>query len=111
MYFRLINQTMYNFTQLAIQLNELEPNIAPTDSRFRPDQRFMEEAKYEEANEKKVQLETKLMQKFKDKSFKQEAVWFKEIVNPFTQESTFTYANEYWKCKQNQNWSKCPDIF
>ncbi|XP_075218829.1 oxysterol binding protein isoform X2 [Lycorma delicatula] len=49
----------YNFTILACQLNEMEDGIAPTDSRFRPDQRLMEEGRWEEANVVKVSLEEK----------------------------------------------------
>ena len=36
---------IYNFSRLSIQLNELEANVAPTDSRLRPDQRLMEDTK------------------------------------------------------------------
>lgn len=50
---------MYNFTELAIQLNEPEEGVAPSDSRLRPDQRLMEEAKWDEANIEKVRLEEK----------------------------------------------------
>ena len=44
---------MYNFTELAVQLNELEPGVAPTDTRLRPDQRLMENAQWDEANREK----------------------------------------------------------
>ncbi|VDK39067.1 unnamed protein product [Taenia asiatica] len=53
---------MYNFTQFAIQLNDKpdnEPNLCPTDSRLRPDQRLMEEGLWDEANIEKVRLEEK----------------------------------------------------
>ena len=36
---------MYNFSLFSVQLNEPESNVAPTDSRFRPDQRLMEDTK------------------------------------------------------------------
>lgn len=44
----------YNFTLLASQLNEMEDDVAPTDTRNRPDQRLMEVGKWNEANEEKV---------------------------------------------------------
>lgn len=44
----------YNFTELACQLNEMEENVAPTDSRLRPDQRLMEEGRWEESNLEKI---------------------------------------------------------
>lgn len=49
----------YNFTEFACQLNEMEEGVAPTDSRFRPDQRLMEQGEWEEANTVKVKLEEK----------------------------------------------------
>lgn len=44
---------------MACQLNEPEEGVAPTDSRNRPDQRLMEEGKWDEANRVKIQLEEK----------------------------------------------------
>lgn len=49
----------YGFTILAAQLNEMEEGVAPTDSRLRPDQRLMEEGRWDEANREKVRLEEK----------------------------------------------------
>lgn len=49
----------YNFTVLAAQLNEPEDGVAPTDSRLRPDQRLMEQGKWDEANREKLRLEEK----------------------------------------------------
>lgn len=50
---------MYNFTTLAVTLNEPEEGLAPTDSRLRPDQRAMEDGKWDDANKLKLQLEEK----------------------------------------------------
>lgn len=50
---------MYNFTSLAITLNEPEEGVAPTDSRLRPDQRAMEEGRWDDANKLKQELEEK----------------------------------------------------
>lgn len=49
----------YNMTKLAIEFNEMEENVAPTDSRHRPDQRAMEIADWDKANQIKVKLEEK----------------------------------------------------
>ena len=102
---------MYNFTPFTIELNEPEPNVAPTDSRLRPDIRFMEESKWDEANQKKIFLEDK--QRNKLKLFKKEPdpIWFKKSRDPLTNEERFTFTNEYWDCKNRQDWSKCPEIF
>ena len=50
---------MYHFTKLAIELNEKEDGVAPTDSRNRPDQRYMEDGNWDDANKTKVLLEEK----------------------------------------------------
>lgn len=55
-------EKMYNFTQFAVQLNDapsLEVNLCPTDCRLRPDQRLMEEGRWDEANAEKARLEDK----------------------------------------------------
>ena len=50
---------MYYFTRLAIELNEPEEGVAPTDCRLRPDQRLMEDGKWDEANKTKIFIEDK----------------------------------------------------
>ncbi|GKV51539.1 hypothetical protein SLEP1_g58183 [Rubroshorea leprosula] len=53
--------TRYNLTRFAITLNELIPGLKeklpPTDSRLRPDQRYLENGEYEMANSEKLRLE------------------------------------------------------
>lgn len=53
----------YGFTQFAIELNELtqeQTRVLPkTDTRFRPDQRFLEEGQLELAEVEKIRLEEK----------------------------------------------------
>uniref|UniRef100_A0A8C8SA32 Oxysterol-binding protein n=1 Tax=Pelusios castaneus TaxID=367368 RepID=A0A8C8SA32_9SAUR len=51
----------YGFTQFALELNELDPQtrpfLPPTDTRFRPDQRFLEEGNIEGAEMQKQRIE------------------------------------------------------
>lgn len=51
----------YGFTQFALELNEIDPLcksfLPPTDTRFRPDQRFLEEGNLEEAEMQKQRVE------------------------------------------------------
>ncbi len=46
-------ERMYGFTEFTCNLNyindEMRKTLPPTDTRLRPDQRLMEEAKYDEA--------------------------------------------------------------
>ncbi len=49
-----IQKKVSNFTELAVELNEDEAGVASTDSRRRrPDQRLMEETRWDEANQEK----------------------------------------------------------
>jgi len=50
---------MYFFSALALTLNEEGEGVAATDSRLRPDQRLMEEGRWDEANGEKQRLEEK----------------------------------------------------
>ncbi|MBA0808682.1 hypothetical protein Gohar_024399, partial [Gossypium harknessii] len=58
--------TRYNLTRFAITLNELTPGLKeklpPTDSRLRPDQRYLENGEYEMANSEKLRLEQRQRQ-------------------------------------------------
>lgn len=50
---------MYHFSGLALTLNEQEDGVGLTDSRLRPDQRLMEDGRWDEANSEKQRLEEK----------------------------------------------------
>ena len=58
-YLRENAENMYYFSALALTLNELEDGVGLTDSRLRPDQRLMEEGRWDEANSEKQRLEEK----------------------------------------------------
>lgn len=114
----------YNFTQLAVELNEPEAGVAPTDSRNRPDQRLMEDGRWDEANRVKVQLEDK--QRVARKKSEQEAVkaasqgndykgytpkWFQKEEDVQTGAVIHAFTGEYWQCKEKGKWTRCPDIY
>jgi len=102
---------MYDFTQFTVELNEPEANVAPTDSRLRPDQRLMEEGNLNEADAKKVYLEEKQRVKLKQYDTEPEPLWFKKEYDPITCAERYVFTNEYWECKSKQDWSKSPQIF
>lgn len=115
---------MHNLTLLAVQLNEPEEGVAPTDSRQRPDQRLMEAGKWDEANKVKQLLEEKqrmVRRKREEEAAKAastgeavtpyEPVWFERTTDPITSNPVYIFNHEYWKKKEEQDWSKCPDIF
>jgi hypothetical protein len=114
----------YNFTQLAIELNEPEELVAPTDSRHRPDQRLMELGLWDEANACKLQLEEKQRAARRQREHQMEEAaslgkeyhgyepkWFSKQNDPQTGNLIHVFTGEYWHCKQQQDWSRCPDIF
>ncbi|XP_067650187.1 oxysterol-binding protein 1-like isoform X1 [Haliotis asinina] len=117
-------EKIYHFTQLAVELNEPEEGVAPTDSRNRPDQRHMENGKWDEANRVKIQLEEKQRAARKKREGEAEKAkadgneykmyepkWFRKEVDSTTGSLIHTYTGEYWQCKKEQNWDRCPDIF
>ncbi|XP_075591788.1 LOW QUALITY PROTEIN: oxysterol-binding protein 1 [Dermatophagoides farinae] len=117
-------EKMYNMTLLAVQLNEPEEGVAPTDSRLRPDQRLMEECRWDEANEVKSKLEEKqrAVRRKREEEAEEaaakglpyvpyEPVWFKKNKDPITDNPVHMFTDKYWKCKEKQEWSACPDIY
>lgn len=114
----------YNFTELACQLNEYEENLSPTDSRNRPDQRLMEDGKWDEANREKLRLEEKQRATRRRREAEAEQataegrdyppyspLWFVKETDEDTGALYYRYTYEYWDCKERQDWSRCPDIF
>lgn len=112
----------YNFSEFACELNEPEPNVAPTDSRQRPDLRLMEQGKWDKANEMKIKLEEKQRQRESEnsqllastgRSVSHNPIWFVKTRMPVAgvDQSVYVYAGGYWEAKRKGDWSKCPDIF
>ncbi|XP_014671474.1 PREDICTED: oxysterol-binding protein-related protein 6-like [Priapulus caudatus] len=73
----------YGFTRFAIELNELESELAkflpPTDTRFRPDQRALEEGLVDLAEAEKLKVEQMQRERRKNReesSIEYEARWF-----------------------------------
>ncbi|KAH1065277.1 hypothetical protein J1N35_030264 [Gossypium stocksii] len=103
--------TRYNLTRFAITLNELTPDLKeklpPTDSRLRPDQRYLENGEYEMANSEKLRLEQRQRQarKMQERGWKPR--WFAREKN----NDTYRYVGGYWEARQQGKWDSCPDIF
>uniref|UniRef100_H3A5E0 Oxysterol-binding protein n=1 Tax=Latimeria chalumnae TaxID=7897 RepID=H3A5E0_LATCH len=117
-------ENMYYFSELALTLNELEEGVAPTDSRLRPDQRLMENGRWDEANTEKQRLEEKQRAVRRKREAEvtratedgapfdnYKALWFERKEDPVTKEMTHIYRGGYWEAKEKQDWSLCPDIF
>uniref|UniRef100_A0A671YFH3 Oxysterol-binding protein n=1 Tax=Sparus aurata TaxID=8175 RepID=A0A671YFH3_SPAAU len=120
-------ENMYFFSSLALTLNEPEEGVAPTDSRRRPDQRLMEDGRWDEANAEKQRLEEK--QRITRREREREAVkaasspeegahqdnyqamWFEKLDDPVSGETLHVYKGGYWEAKEQGSWDTCPDIF
>ncbi|KAK8291222.1 hypothetical protein V6Z11_D06G048300 [Gossypium hirsutum] len=103
--------TRYNLTRFAITLNELTPGLKeklpPTDSRLRPDQRYLENGEYEMANSEKLRLEQRQRQARKMQESGWKPRWFAKDKNS----GTYHYIGGYWEAREQKKWDSCPDIF
>uniref|UniRef100_A0A7N6F5J8 Oxysterol-binding protein n=1 Tax=Anabas testudineus TaxID=64144 RepID=A0A7N6F5J8_ANATE len=103
---------MYNFTNFAMCLNELEHGmeavLAPTDCRFRPDIRAMENGDI--GNKEKERLEEKQRAARKERAKNDEewsTRWFQLGTNPYTGSQDWIYSGGYF----NRNYQDLPDIY
>ncbi|TRY84013.1 hypothetical protein DNTS_013560 [Danionella cerebrum] len=105
---------MYNFTNFAMALNELEPGmegvLGPTDCRLRPDIRAMENGNIDEASKEKERLEEKQRAARKERAKNDEewsTRWFQTGTNPYTGSQDWLYSGGYF----DRKYTDCPDIY
>jgi hypothetical protein len=108
----------FNLTSFVVTLNaipdNLRPHLPPTDTRFRPDQRAMEDGEYDLAATEKHRVEEKQREKRRKRERKGEEFvpkWFKRGKCDITGEEYWISTGEYWKRRQEGDWSGCEDIF
>ncbi|XP_061624407.1 oxysterol-binding protein 2 isoform X1 [Phyllopteryx taeniolatus] len=123
-------ENMYYFSALALTLNEPDNGVCLTDSRLRPDQRLMEDGRWDEANSEKQRLEEKqravrrrreaeasdaLDEECDNDSGREyegyRPLWFQRRRDSVTGETNFVYKGGYWEAKERQDWTMCPNIF
>ncbi|KAG9288503.1 hypothetical protein G9A89_015709 [Geosiphon pyriformis] len=97
----------YGFTQFAVELNEITPDIVEflpnTDTRFRPDQRLFEQGKVEEAEKEKLRIEQKqrdFRKQLEKNGEEWEPQWFK-LVN-----GEWVYKGEYFEKRDKKAFEK-----
>ncbi|XP_029936009.1 oxysterol-binding protein-related protein 6 isoform X2 [Myripristis murdjan] len=97
----------YGFTRFAIELNELCPELKdalpPTDARFRPDQRYLEEGNLEMASSEKQRIEDLQRTRRKwneDNNVKHQPRFFKKVVDA-NQRERWVSNNTYWELRKN----------
>ena len=117
-------EKMYYFTELTLALNQPDSSVAPTDSRRRPDQRLMENCKWDEANQEKQKLEELQRTRRRKREFEAseaeregkvyegyKPVWFENVVDELSDSSIHVYKGGYWEAKETKDWSLCPEIY
>ncbi|XP_017281894.1 oxysterol-binding protein-related protein 3 [Kryptolebias marmoratus] len=98
----------YGFTQFAVELNELDsslrPLLPPTDTRFRPDQRLLEEGNVDGAEEQKQRIEQLQRDRKKvlqDNNMIHQPRFFKK-----SKDDTWVSNNMYWELRREPGFSK-----
>jgi hypothetical protein len=116
-------ESIYHFTEFTLQLNmltdELARKLPPTDSRFRTDQKMLENGQLKQANLEKQRLEEK--QRRHRKRMKRDAViyeprFFTKYDNPDPLEIEkdcveYRAIGNYWIDRKQQNWEGMPELF
>uniref|UniRef100_A0A7N6F657 Oxysterol-binding protein n=1 Tax=Anabas testudineus TaxID=64144 RepID=A0A7N6F657_ANATE len=102
------HEQYYGFTQLAVELNELNSMLRPllptTDTRFRPDQRLLEEGNTEGAEEQKQRIEQLQRERKKvlqDNNMTHQPRFFKKSKN-----DTWVSNNTYWELRRDPGFGK-----
>lgn len=106
----------YGFSRYARELNELSPDLKavlpPTDTRFRPDQRLLEEGKLAEADKRKDEVEEKQRERRKEMAKRGEEHiprFFSKSVDEAGRE-VWLYKGNYWNLRKNPGFSNTENL-
>jgi len=93
----------------------LQSVVAPTDSRWRPDQRALEEGNLILAAKEKERLEVKQrkVRKYNEKNgIEHVPAYFVEEFNEHDQKTYWIYNKKYYEQdRKKKNWSHLPDLY
>ncbi|ESP01675.1 hypothetical protein LOTGIDRAFT_139282, partial [Lottia gigantea] len=91
----------YGFSRFAIELNEIDPDqsrfLPPTDSRFRPDQRMLEEGRIQESESEKSRIEQSQRERRKRDEKEHLPLWFRKRGNG----DNFEFNRKYWETRKD----------
>lgn len=101
------HELYYGFSRFAIELNDLEPGLVGilphTDSRFRPDQRLLEEGNVPAAEAAKLQLEQAQRERRienEQRGIVHSPVWFRRTGGSDDDMSErWEFAGTYWEAR------------
>lgn len=112
------NPAPFNLTQFAITLNALPEKLGAwlpqSDTRFRPDQRAMEEGRYDDASEDKHRVEEKQRAKKREREASGEEYnprWFSKKIHPLSGQEYWSYDGQYWEQRMSHGWKGVPDLY
>ncbi|XP_052236772.1 oxysterol-binding protein-related protein 3-like isoform X2 [Dreissena polymorpha] len=101
----------YGFSRFAMELNEILPDeesfLPHTDSRFRPDQRLLEEGCIPEAEKEKSRIEGLQRERRKQRESQRleyRPVWFRHEV--LGGKDAYNYDNKYWETRKEHAFEK-----
>lgn len=102
----------YGFTNFALRLNQLLPGqqdaLPPSDTRLRPDQRMLEEARVEQAEAEQMRLVEKQRQvrtEMEAAGKEWEPRWFR------LDGDAWVFDRQYWDAKERRDWSRVPTLW
>jgi hypothetical protein len=108
----------FNLTPFVLTFNHIDDNLrpwlAPTDSRFRPDQRAMEEGEYDFAATEKNRLEEAQRARRREREAKGEEfvpAWFTRAKCEITGEEYWKFNGEYWKRREKAGPNGDPKVW
>ncbi|KAL2078127.1 hypothetical protein ACEWY4_025812 [Coilia grayii] len=106
----------YGFSSFAMELNELTPDLKPllppTDTRLRPDQRFLEEGRIEDTDRVKDEIEDRQRERRKVMSNKGEdhvPRFFRKTVDSSGREVWLTNGS-YWKLREKPGFANMNNL-
>ncbi|CAN9505370.1 unnamed protein product [Ophioblennius macclurei] len=106
----------YGFSHYARELNELTPELKavlpPTDTRFRPDQRLLEDGKVLESDKRKDEVEEKQRERRKEMAKRGEEHiprFFRKAVDDAGRE-VWLYNGTYWQLRKDPGFSQVENL-
>ncbi|KAI2652953.1 Oxysterol-binding protein-related protein 3 [Labeo rohita] len=102
------HEQYYGFTQFAIELNELEEGLKPllplTDTRFRPDQRLLEEGDIAGAEEQKERIE--VLQRERRRVLQENNMTHSPRFFKRAEDDSWVSNGTYWDLRKDPGFSK-----
>ncbi|XP_062310843.1 oxysterol-binding protein-related protein 7-like isoform X3 [Osmerus eperlanus] len=106
----------YGFSSYARELNELTPELRavlpPTDTRFRPDQRLLEEGRVPEADKKKDEVEEKQRERRKEMAKTGEEHQPRFFTKTLDEQGREVWVNNgtYWKLREQPGFANTKNL-